>query len=70
MSWPSLEKTLRELERTDPVVARAAQNYDRVCREILSRPLYTPRTIVHVHAEIAKRADALRPFDADGGRKS
>jgi hypothetical protein len=46
----SLEKTLRELEQTDLVVARAAQNYDRMCAEILSRP----RTIVHVHAEIAQ----------------
>ncbi len=70
MSWPSLEKTLRELERIDPVVARAAQNYERVRAEISSRPLVTSRTIVHVHAEIAKRAESLRAFDSDGGRKS
>lgn len=34
----SLEKELQELERTDPKVAKAAANYERVRDEIISKP--------------------------------
>lgn len=35
----SLAADLAELERTDPVVAKAAANYDRVVARILAAPL-------------------------------
>ncbi len=49
--WRTMQDELDELERTDPAVAKAAADYDRVVKEIVDKPM-TPPDLKRCQAQV------------------
>jgi hypothetical protein len=69
MRGPSLEESLAELERTDPVVAALAAKLEKVKREILAKPMPIRPLGLHADDDRPTIRD-LGDYGGDRGRRA